>query len=83
VLKVGSRADAALFCDELQHFGLGFSWGGYESLLIPTAPERLRRVRRPESTGFSFRISAGLEDPADLIADLAAALDRVAARYRL
>jgi cystathionine beta-lyase len=81
VLKVGSRADAALFCDGLRQFGLGYSWGGYESLLIPTAPERLRRVAPPPGGGFSFRISAGLEDPADLIADLEAALGRMAARY--
>lgn len=82
VLNVGSREeDAALFCDELRCFGLGFSWGGYESLLIPTSPEKLRRVRRFETTGLSFRISAGLEEPADLVADLDQALGRLAAKY--
>lgn len=81
VLKVGSRADAALFCDGLAHFGIGYSWGGFESLVIPTSPERLRRVTRFEPTGLSLRFSIGLEDPDDLIADLAAALDRMEARH--
>ncbi|MFA7440075.1 MAG: cystathionine beta-lyase [Sphingomonadaceae bacterium] len=82
VLNIGNREDdAALFCDELRYFGLGFSWGGYESLLIPTSPEKLRRVTQFETTGFSFRISAGLEEPADLIADLDRALQRIAGKY--
>ncbi len=76
-LKVGSRADAPRFFDQLHHFGIGFSWGGYESLAIPTSPEKLRRVTRFESPGLSIRLSIGLEDPADLIADLSAALDRM------
>ncbi|MFN3371553.1 MAG: cystathionine beta-lyase [Sphingomonadaceae bacterium] len=81
VLKVGSRADAGLFCDQLRHFGIGYSWGGYESLIIPTSPEKLRRVTRFEAAGLSLRLSIGLEDPDDLIADLAAALDRLEARH--
>jgi cystathionine beta-lyase len=76
-LNVGSRADAPLFFDELKYFGIGFSWGGFESLAIPTSPENLRRVTRFESPGLSLRLSIGLEDPADLIADLSAALDRM------
>jgi cystathionine beta-lyase len=78
-LKVGSRADAPLFFDRLRHFGIGYSWGGYESLAIPTDPAKLRRVTRFESPGLSLRLSIGLEDPADLIADLSAALDRLKA----
>lgn len=81
VLNVGSRADAALFCDGLRHFGIGFSWGGFESLLIPTSPGALRRVTDFAETGFSFRVATGLEDPEDLRRDLEAALDRMAARY--
>jgi cysteine-S-conjugate beta-lyase len=76
-LNVGSREDAPRFFDDLRHFGIGFSWGGYESLAIPTSPEKLRRVTRFESPGLSLRLSIGLEDPADLIADLSAALDRM------
>ncbi len=81
VLKVGSRADAGLFCDQLRHFGIGYSWGGFESLVVPTSPEKLRRVTRFEATGLSLRLSIGLEDPDDLIADLAAALARMEARH--
>ena len=77
VLKVGRRADAALFCDSLRHFGLGFSWGGYESLAIPTSPEKLRRVTPFAASGLCLRFSIGLDDPDDLIADLAAALARM------
>jgi cystathionine beta-lyase len=76
-LKVGSRADAALFCDDLRHFGIGFSWGGYESLCIPTSPESIRRLGTFTPSGLSLRLSIGLEDPDDLIADLAAALARM------
>ncbi len=77
VLKVGSRADAARFCDGLGHFGIGFSWGGYESLCIPTSPEAIRRLGTFEPSGLSLRLSIGLEDPADLITDLSAALQRM------
>lgn len=77
VLNVGSRADAATFCDDLRHFGIGFSWGGYESLCIPTSPEKLRRLPGYVAAGLSLRFSIGLEDTADLIADLSAALDRM------
>ncbi|MGQ5702484.1 cystathionine beta-lyase [Sandaracinobacteroides sp. A072] len=77
VLDRGSRADAPAFFDGLSHFGMGFSWGGYESLAIPTSPERLRTVSRFEAPGMTLRLSIGLEDPADLIADLSAALDRL------
>ena len=77
VLNVGSRADAPKFFDGLHHFGIGFSWGGYESLAIPTSPEKLRRVTKFALAGMSIRLSIGLEDPDDLIADLDAALGRM------
>lgn len=50
-------------------FGMGFSWGGFESLLIP-CDQQLRRAVTPPLPGPLFRIHVGLEDPADLIADL-------------
>ncbi len=77
VLKVGTRADAATFCDGLRHFGLGYSWGGFESLCVPTSPEKLRRPGGFRPAGLSLRLSIGLEDPDELIADLAAALGRM------
>jgi len=55
-------------------FGRGYSWGGFESLLIPTRPERTAGL--PPS-GPMFRISAGLEDAEDLIADLRTGFERL------
>ncbi|HVW73310.1 MAG TPA: cystathionine beta-lyase [Rhizomicrobium sp.] len=68
VLKPVSEAAIAAFIDGLQHFGIGYSWGGFESLIIPA---HIRRTVRPfAAEGPVLRIHAGLEDPADLIADL-------------
>jgi len=61
------------FIDQLELFGLGASWGGYESLVLITKPTR---VARPwKGAGPTIRFHAGLEDPDDLIADLAAGFD--------
>ena len=65
---VGEPALHALV-DSLQLFGRGYSWGGFESLLIPSWPERT--VTANPWTGRLFRVHAGLEDVGDLIADLA------------
>lgn len=54
--------------DAVQLFGRGYSWGGFESLMIPVHPERA--VAPCPYEGRLFRISAGLEDAADLIEDL-------------
>jgi cystathionine beta-lyase len=65
------------FIEGLELFGLGASWGGYESLVLPNRPERYRTAR-PWDTRFpSIRIHAGLEDPDDLIADLEAGFARL------
>ena len=64
---VPEKAVAAML-DGLSHFGLGFSWGGFESLLIPA---HIRRTARPfPAEGPVLRVHAGLEDADDLIADL-------------
>ncbi len=68
-------ADRARLIDALDRFGIGYSWGGYESLAIPADPERT--VVPWDAPGRLVRLSVGLEDPADLIADLARAFDRV------
>ncbi|MFN9805939.1 MAG: cystathionine beta-lyase [Betaproteobacteria bacterium] len=64
---VGEPALHALI-DSLRLFGRGYSWGGFESLLIPSWPERT--VTANPWTGRLFRVHAGLEDVGDLIADL-------------
>jgi cystathionine beta-lyase len=63
--------------DSLQVFGRGYSWGGFESLLIPSSPER--STMPLPAAGPMLRISAGLEDPADLIDDLGAGFARLRA----
>jgi cystathionine beta-lyase len=76
VLKGHHEKARARFIDALQLFGIGYSWGGFESLVIPVDPARARSATRWPPAGwdpvdkFGVRLSIGLEDPADLIADL-------------
>ena len=74
--SVTDRALQAMI-DGLRLFGRGYSWGGFESLLIPVRPERTAQPLPPR--GPMFRISAGLEDAEDLIADLQAGFERMRA----
>ena len=74
--SVSERALHAMV-DALRLFGRGYSWGGFESLLIAVRPERTVRPQAP--CGPMFRISAGLEDAEDLIADLSAGFERMRA----
>jgi cystathionine beta-lyase len=60
----------AAFVDSLKLFGIGFSWGGFESLALPVDP--VRTVSEAPAPNL-VRLQIGLEDPADLIADLEAA----------
>lgn len=76
VLNGGDEAARAALIDGLDHFGIGYSWGGFESLAIPADPERHRTATTPAFAGPLVRLQIGLEDPDDLIADLAAGLDR-------
>ena len=63
--------DANAFVDHLRLFGIGFSWGGYESLAMPVHP--VRTLSKPPADNL-VRLHVGLEDPADLMEDLANAL---------
>jgi cystathionine beta-lyase len=63
--------------DGLELFGLGASWGGYESLIMPNHPERYRTATAWDAAFPSLRIHAGLEDPDDLIVDLEAGFARL------
>jgi len=68
VLREGGRKEAAAIVDRLKLFGIGYSWGGFESLAIPANPFRSTNT---EYRGRAIiRLQVGLEDPADLIADL-------------
>lgn len=69
-------ADAvARMTERLELFGLGFSWGGYESLAIPCDPQLKARTHRVAYPGPLLRLHIGLENVVDLIADLRRGLD--------
>lgn len=81
VLKQGGRPHTAALIDGLQHFGIGFSWGGYESLVLPVELDRIRTATSTPLPGPIVRLSIGLEDADDLIADLDAGLARYQAQF--
>jgi len=70
-LNGGDSAARDRFIDRLELFGIGYSWGGFESLATPAEPTRT--ASKPDWGGPLVRLQIGLEDPDDLIADLAAA----------
>jgi cystathionine beta-lyase len=74
VLRGGHDAACVRFIEALELFGLGYSWGGFESLVVPADPERLRTATRWRAEGPLVRLHIGLEDADDLIEDLAGAL---------
>jgi cystathionine beta-lyase len=69
-LKDADTKTRAAFIDSLTLFGIGFSWGGFESLVLPVDP--VRTVSEAPAANL-VRLHIGLEDPEDLIADLEAA----------
>jgi cysteine-S-conjugate beta-lyase len=78
VLKPAPQTAVNAFLDALKLFGLGFSWGGFESLAIWCDPQlKVRRFDR-DYGGPLIRLHVGLENPADLIADLRKGLDAYA-----
>jgi cystathionine beta-lyase len=77
-LNGGDDGARTALIDGLDHFGIGYSWGGYESLALPVDPAPLRTATHWQAKGPLVRLHIGLEDPADLIADLARGLDRFA-----
>lgn len=79
VLEAAETDAVYAFLDALELFGLGFSWGGYESLAILCDPQFAARQRKPDFGGPLIRLHVGLEGIDDLKADLAAALTAFAA----
>jgi cystathionine beta-lyase len=74
VMQPAPQAAVYAFLDRLELFGLGFSWGGYESLAIHCDPQIKRTAAPWRAEGPLLRLHVGLEDPDDLIADLAEGL---------
>ncbi len=79
VLKPASRTQLAAMLDGLELFGMGWSWGGYESLIVPFDPVGYRTIAPFTHEGPALRLHIGLEDTADLQADLAAGFERMRA----
>jgi cysteine-S-conjugate beta-lyase len=77
ILKAVEKARVAAFVDGLELFGIGYSWGGYESLVLPFDCAPYRTATRWAPEGPALRFSIGLEDTADLKDDLAAGLARL------
>lgn len=79
ILRPCSKAAVAAMLDGLALFGMGFSWGGYESLIVPFNAASYRTATKWEPEGPTLRVHIGLEHPADLKADLEAGFDRLRA----
>jgi len=78
VLSRGNDEALAAMLDNMQYFKMGFSWGGYESLILAASNMSSRRSATPwQAAGPLIRLHIGLEDPSDLIADLEAGFDRL------
>ena len=79
IFKGGDEVKSQAFLNALKLFGLGFSWGGYESLAVYCEPQIKSRARISDEddwllSGSAIRFYVGLEDPDDLIADIEQAL---------
>ena len=70
VLNGGDEAARAALIDGLGLFGIGYSWGGFESLVCPKRPEHYRSATQWACDGTVIRLQIGLEDVEDLMADL-------------
>jgi cystathionine beta-lyase len=72
-----SEKALAAFLDGLELFGMGYSWGGFESLVIPQYPKKMRTATDWSAEGQILRFHAGLEDIGDLVADIEAGFARL------
>jgi cystathionine beta-lyase len=81
VFKPVSQAAVNAFVNELALFGIGASWGGYESLAIPFDCTPMRTATRWAPGGPTVRFHIGLEDPDDLIGDLERGFAALAAAH--
>jgi cystathionine beta-lyase len=77
VLHPVGKAALDAMLNGMRLFAMGWSWGGFESLIIPTWPERTRSVTQWRKDGPCLRLHVGLEDPGDLMEDLAEGFERL------
>ncbi|MEZ5926518.1 MAG: cystathionine beta-lyase [Hyphomicrobiaceae bacterium] len=78
LLKPHAKAGLADMLNGLELYGMGYSWGGFESLVVPFDPAHGRTASTPLAEGTGLRFHIGLEDVDDLKEDLAAGLARLA-----
>jgi cystathionine beta-lyase len=78
VLKPTAKPALAAMLDGMKLFAMGYSWGGFESLILPINPTNYRTAVPWHAEGPLLRLHAGLEDPDDLIADLEEGFKRLA-----
>lgn len=79
ILKQSNSKATTALLDGMSHFGMGYSWGGYESLILANEPSSfnsLRTIANPNFTGTLIRLHIGLEEVNDLITDLEAGFAR-------
>ncbi|WP_153448154.1 cystathionine beta-lyase [Vibrio algicola] len=78
VLKTSNKEATTALLDTVEHFSMGYSWGGFESLILANEPstfDTMRTVANPHFTGTLVRVHIGLENVEDLIEDLARGLE--------
>lgn len=75
VMKGGDTAAAHAVMRALSLFGMGYSWGGFESLITHETPQLVHRLHAPALPGQLLRLHVGLEEPGDLMADLEKGLE--------
>lgn len=76
ILPKGPRAATAAMVDNMTLFGMGYSWGGFESLILPVWPQKIRTATPWREPGNLFRLHVGFEDMDELKADLESGLKR-------
>lgn len=80
ILKNYSAAQVNAMLDNMDYFAMGFSWGGFESLIVPCDPSKIRSASKWNATGPLLRIHVGQEDVEDLINDLERGLKRLSGK---
>jgi len=76
ILPEAPRTATAAMVDNMTLFGMGYSWGGFESLVLPAWPQRIRTAVPWREPGNLFRLHVGFEDMGELKADLDSGLKR-------
>tara|TARA_B100000315_G_scaffold154855_1_gene143376 strand:- start:452 stop:1633 length:1182 start_codon:yes stop_codon:yes gene_type:complete len=80
VLNDYSESQVTAMLDGMDYFAMGYSWGGFESLIVPSDPATIRSATKWKAAGPMLRLHAGQEDVDDLIADLERGFDRLNGR---